>query len=293
MADQVTTQTQNTGLPNWAGPYMGDILGRSLALSYTPYQAFPGQRLEDFTSLQNQSFGRAASMQAPQFGPATNLANQAGIGALNTGAWTDPGVASSYMSPYTQNVVDIQNQELMRTGQMMQGQNAAKAVQANAFGGSRHGLVDAELQRNLMQQANQNQLAGQQAAYNTGIGAFQSDRNAQLQGYGAATQAAGTLGSLGTQQYAADRGIAELQNQFGAQQQALGQAGRNIDYQNFQSQQQHPYNQLTFANNMMRGNTGSNTTSTSTTQEGRPSTVSQITGLGLAGLGLWNLWNNP
>lgn len=294
MADTTSTTTQNTDLPAWAGPYVGDMMGRSLALSYTPYQAYGGQRLEGFSGLQNQSFNNVAGMQVPgQYAQGTNFANQAGIGSLNAGRWTDPGTAGSYMSPYMQNVVDVQNQELMRTGQIQQNLNQAKAVQAGAYGGSRHGLIDSELQRNMMQQMNQNQLTGLQGAYQSGMGQYNADRSAQQAGYGIANQSAGILGQLGQGQLQGQSGIAQLQNQFGAQQQALGQMGRDIDYQNFQSQVQHPYNQLNFANSILRGYPLSgNSTSTQTTQEGKPSIWSQITGAGLTGLSLWNMFGN-
>jgi hypothetical protein len=273
---------------------MGDMLGRSLALSYQPYQAYPGQRLEDFSGLQNQSFGIAAGMQVPgQYGQGTNFANQAGIGALNPGRWTDPGTSQSYMSPYMQNVVDIQNQELARTGQIQRNVNQAQAVKAGAYGGSRHGIIDAEQQRNLMQQMNQNQLTGLQSAYQSGMGQYNADRNAQQAGYGVANQSAGILGQLGQGQITAQSGIAQLQNQFGGQQQALGQMGRDIDYQNFQNQIQQPYNNLQFANSMIRGYPMQGTTSSvNTMEEGRPSWISQLTGAGLTGLSLWNMFGD-
>jgi len=293
MADTTQTSTNSADLPQWAGPYVGDMLGRSLALSYSPYQGYGGQRLENFSDLQNQSFGSIGSMQAPgQTGTATNYANQAGLAGLGaTQKWIDPGVASSYMSPYMQNVVDIQNRELQRSGQIQQNMNQAKAVQAGAYGGSRHGLVDAEQQRNLMQQMNDNQNAGLQSAYTTGMGQFNQDRSGALAGAGVANQAAGVLGTLGQNQLQNQMGIATLQNQFGAQQQSLGQLGRDYDYESFQQQQQWPYQQLNFANSILRGYPlNGNSTQTTTTNESRPSLWSQITGAGLTGLSLWNMF---
>lgn len=294
MAETTNTSSSATSIPEWAGPYMGEMLGSAQALARTPYQAFPGQRLEDFSGLQNLSFNTAANMQVPgQFQQGSNMASQAGLAGLNTGKWPDPGNMQSYMSPYTQGVVDVQNQELLRNAEMQRNANQARAVQAGAYGGSRHGFVDSEMYRNTMQQMNNNQLTGLQAAYQSGMGQYNADRNAALQGAGLANQSAGVMGQLGQLGLAGQTGIATLQNTFGGQQQQLGQAGRDIDYQNFQQQVQHPYQQVNFLNQTLRGtNIGSNTTATNTTSAPDPSKWSQLAGIGLAGQGLWNLWNS-
>ncbi|MFN7002182.1 MAG: hypothetical protein ACK4NW_01985 [Roseinatronobacter sp.] len=82
-----------------------------------------------FTAAQagNAPTAQAASMgQAPQ------------LGGMNL---------SGYMNPYTQNVIDSTMGQMDRQRQQMLGQVGAQATAAGAFGGSRHGLVEAETNR--------------------------------------------------------------------------------------------------------------------------------------------------
>jgi hypothetical protein len=279
-----TVSTVNE-IPQWAAPAVNQMVGQSMALSQQPYQSYGGQRLEDFNGLQNQSFGAAANMMVPtQNAIGSNVAANAGIAGLNTGVWTEPGTAGNYMSPYMQNVSRVQNEELMRNAEMQRNQNQAQAVQAGAYGGSRHGIVDSEMYRNTMQQMNNNTQTALQNGYNAGMGQFNQDRSAALQGLGVANQSAATLGGLGQQQYQAQTGIANLQNQFGTQQQQLGQQGRDIDYQNFQQQMQWPYQQQNFMNGILRGFDTTQTTATTTQPD--PSRTSQIAG---AGIGIYGI----
>lgn len=148
-----TTSTQD--LPAWAKGYAQDTLNKGAALTDTsqnPYQAYGGQRIADFSNLQNQAFSQA--------GPG---------GFANT--------VGQYMNPYQQNVTDIQKREATRQFGIQQAGQNAQAAQSGAFGGSRQGVLQAEGQRNLNQQLNDIQAQGSNAAYqnaqnqyNTGLG---------------------------------------------------------------------------------------------------------------------------
>jgi hypothetical protein len=102
-----------------------------------------------------------------------------------------------------------------------------------------------------------------------------------LAGLGAATQAAGTLGQLGTQQFGAEKDIINLQSTMGAQQQALEQSKINQAIQDYAIQQQYPMMQLGFLSNMLRGLP----MQSQTTQlyQAQPSSLQQ--GIGLLGAG--------
>ena len=89
MAEQLQTinQTQ-VSIPDYAKPYVENLLG--LAEGYTnpnarPYEQYMGDRVAQFSPLQQQAYQNAGLMQTvPQLGDATALAGQAGLGALNT-----------------------------------------------------------------------------------------------------------------------------------------------------------------------------------------------------------------
>ena len=284
MAEQVSQRMEQTSIPDYARPYVENLLGQSAALTdleYNPYMQYMGDRQAQFSPLQQQSYENAALMQtAPQLKDATALAGQAGLGALNTSftynpyeakSFTDKGTAANYMSPYMQNVVDVQSQQARRQAEIAQQTQQAQAARAGAFGGARDYISraqgNADLQRNLaniqatgsqnafqqgMQQFNAEQGANQAAAnlnaqqgqYGAGLG---------LQGLQTALTSANTLGNLGNQQYTQNMGATTLQNQFGAQQQQQTQGMLNTQYQDYLNAQNYPYKQLGFMSDMLRG----------------------------------------
>jgi len=79
------TIRQENAVSAFAAPYVERMLGETEALTQAPYQPYQGQRTADFTGLQNTAFGAAGNLgTAQQTTDASNMANQAGIAALNT-----------------------------------------------------------------------------------------------------------------------------------------------------------------------------------------------------------------
>jgi len=292
---QPTSSTvTNTNLPAWAQPYSEKLLGQAGALTdinQNPYQQYQGQRLADFTPMQQQAFNTVNNMQvSPQNQQATNLAGAAGLGSLGAGQQynqmaTNPGAIQAFMSPYQQNVTDFQKQQaVMDYGRQLPGMGAA-ASNKGAFGGSRQAIVEGEGQRNL-----QNQLAGIQATGSQN--AFQNAQQAQqfgsslgLQGYNQALQGANTLGQLGQNQYGQQMGINAAQQQVGAQQQAFNQQGLTNQYQNFLDQQNYPYQQLGFMSDILHGQTQGRGITTQQKMEAAPTAFNNMMSLGLGAYG--------
>jgi hypothetical protein len=83
-----TTQTvTQTSIPEYARPYVERMLGKSEALTdidQNPYQNYGGERIAGFNENQQNAFANVFN-QAPasQLGAASNLAGQAGLGAIN------------------------------------------------------------------------------------------------------------------------------------------------------------------------------------------------------------------
>jgi hypothetical protein len=284
MADQVSQRVEQTSIPDYARPYVENLLGQTAALTdleMNPFMQYMGDRQAQFSPLQQQSYENAALMQtAPQLADATALAGQAGLGALNTSftynpyqaqSFTDQGTAQSYMSPYMQNVVDVQSQQARRQAEIGQQTQQAQAARSGAFGGARDYISraqgNADLQRTLagiqatgsqnafqqgMQQFNAEQAANQSAA-NLNAQQGQFGAGLGLQGLQTALTSANTLGNLGGQQYTQNMGATTLQNQFGAQQQQQVQGVLNNQYQDFLNSQNYPYKQLGFMSDMLRG----------------------------------------
>ena len=318
MADSsIPTQVtqQQYGFAPEIAPYAHDMLGQAAALTDTsmnPYMQYQGERVAQFSPMQQQSYQGAALMQgAPQLQDATAMAGQAGLGALNTGysynpyqaqSFTSPGTAQAFMNPYMQQVADIQKREAARNSGIQGTQQQAQAVQAGAFGGGRDAIMRAERERNLGMQMNDIQAQASNQAYQQGMGQFNAEQqatqnaaqlNAQQGQFGAglglqalqtANTAAQNLGNLGNIQYNQNMGINQLQNQYGGQQQAQMQQDLTNKYNDFQSFQNYPYKQLGFMSDIIRGAPLTQTGSSLYTAA--PSTAQNIASLGLGAAGI-------
>ena len=235
---QAASSTQVTDLPEWARGYAKSNIEKGAALSEKPYEAYGAERIAGFSPLQEQARSDAARMSAGSeaFGQ--------GIGA--------------YMSPYMQQVVDIQKREAQRQSDIQGQQEQAQMAQAGALGGSRDAILRAERGRNLSQQMGDIQARGSQAAFDQAANQF---RMGITQGMD----------------------INRLQGAYGGQEQALKQQGLTQAYQDWQNQQNYPYKQLGFMSDLIRGTpVGSQTTMYGQ----QPSMLSQLGGLGAAAYGL-------
>jgi hypothetical protein len=312
-----TTETQY-GFSDVLKPYAETLLGQAAGLtdlSSNPYLQYQGERYAQFNPLQQQSFANIGSMApAAQIEQATGLAQlaaQRGLGTqygpsqYQSQSFTQPGAADKYMSPYMQQVVDINKREAQRQADIAGTQRGAKAAGAGAFGGARQAIENAEAQRNLSMQMGDIQNKGMQDAYGQAMNQFnaeqqQAQQAAQLReqssqyGAGLGMQgaqlglgAAGQLGTLGGQYAGQMMDINKLQNQYGGQQQQQVQNILGAQYQDFLNAQQRPYQQLGFMSDMIRGLPLTQQSQSMFTPP--PSTTSQAVGLGTAALGLSRL----
>lgn len=192
-----------------AGTGLKDYMARAAGTSYTPTQytnqftAPAAYKDSSFTAdkvtapqLQNYQMTAPADVQAQKF----------------TGA-----SAQDYMSPYMQNVVDIQQREAQRQADIAGTSRGAQAAKSGAFGGSRQAILDAEAARNLATQKGDIQAQGQQAAYQNAQAQFNADQARQMQ---AALANQGVGYNVGAQNLAANLGVQSLgagQNMTAAQ----------------------------------------------------------------------------
>lgn len=306
-APSTPTQTVQTTIPEFAQPTAERLMGRAEALSEAPYVSYTGQRLAPTTEQQQAITGRVLEKEMPgQIGTGTTLAEAGGLGALGYGEraagagrqlqrqLTSPGAVEQYMSPYMQNVVDIQKQEAIRSAQQGQlAQNLAAAKQGT-YGGARQTLAATERERNLQDQLNKIQAAGSQAAYDQAIKNIQAVSQTGLQGLQtglqgsqAATQTGATLGQLGIAEQQQFENLSKLQAAAAAQEQQQNQAALDLAYQDFIAQQQQPYKQLGFLSDILRGSANIAGTGGKVVYEQSPSPLSQLVGPGLLGLGLY------
>ena len=208
-----------------------------------------GMDLTQRGALAAGAIDTTAQYQAAQdmMGRAVPVIGQGIGGILGSAQAYDPNQAASYMNPYQQQVTQNALGEMRRQADIAQQGQAARAVGAGAFGGTREGVQRAEtergiqdlMQQRIMQDYANNYAQAQQAA----MQGFESQQGRQLAGGQALGQAgmqfanlgqgiggltaqqagvdiskAGALGSLGGQ-------MGSLGTQYGALGQATQQLG--------------------------------------------------------------------
>jgi hypothetical protein len=176
--------------------------------------------LQDY-QMQGPADVNAPNLQQYQMGPAERV---------SADTFNQPGTASQYMSPYMQNVVDIQQREAQRQADIAGTQRGGQAARSGAFGGSRANLLEAEAARNLATQKGDIQATGQQAAFQNAQQQFNAEQNARMQA-SLANQGAGL--TVGQQNLGAQLGIQQLGAGQNLQAQLANQGmGYNVGQQN-------------------------------------------------------------
>jgi hypothetical protein len=301
-----TTVTQSN-VPDWLRPQVETAIGAATkelfttkpgeggteeitgVKPFTPYSQSPEDYVAGFSPLQQQAFGGAANLRLPgQFGAASYGTQGAAFGAAGAGdrymgMATNPFATQAFMSPYMQNVVDVQQQQAQRQADIANQAMNAKFAQQGAFGGARQGLAGAQANAELMRQKQNIQATGLQNAFQQAQQAQQFGANLGLQGLNTALAGFGQLGNLGTQQLAAQRGIIDTQNQMGAIQQQREQNIINQAIQNFAQARENPMLRLNQFNALLRGYAQPGTTTTQ--YQAAPPMANQLASLGMGAYG--------
>jgi len=274
------TVSQTSEFPTELKPFISDVLGKAQAIQEKRedegYVAFEGPQVAGFTPEQEQAFtgiqGLVGQGQG-YFDPSTALAKSSAV------APTSEAVQAA-MSPYTQNVVDIQQREALRQADVAQQQLGAQAVSAGGYGGSRMAILEAEQNRNTQQLLGDIQARGQAAAYEDAQTRLAQQSGREL----AASGQLMNLGSVAPQQSLKELTAVEA---VGAQRQAQSQQGLNIAKQQFQEEQVFPEQTLQQYQSVIRGfPLQANTYKQSQTTTPAPSFLQQAAGLGGLGLGV-------
>jgi len=211
-----STVTQSN-LPEYAEPYFHRLMERAEGLSLAEYNPYEGQRQADLDPMMEQGYDMVSGIAGAGLpyaddaaGVMYNNINQAmdmsqdqydpyqfsQYGDFQAGQATpfagyeqfqfgDPRQfntqeASSYMSPYIDNVLTDRMENIRRQYDISQAGRDAQAVQAGAFGGSRDAVVNSLAQEDLMRQLDDVYNEGLSSAYDQAMGQFNADRAAQM-----------------------------------------------------------------------------------------------------------------
>ena len=250
----VTTGTmlgQSSSLSPFAGPYVGEMLGRGMALASQPYEAYMGPLTAGPSTLQQQAFSGLAGLGMPAASTAGSFTGAAYDMTSGAPVASDSptSVVQQYMNPYIEAALRPQYEAATRQAQIQAQDLQSQYAKAGAYGGSRQGVAEAELSRGL-----QDRLA-----------------NITGQGYAQAYQQAADL--FGREQ---DYGLRALEavGRGGATERAIDQQGVAADIGQFREERDYPYKQVQYMQSLLQGLP----ISTQSYQYAEPSGFSQFMG---------------
>ena len=295
MPTSTSVSSALTDVPDILKPYLTDkggvlptaqtIMGQSYDKMYGDALAKAGLagagRVASLSPMQTQLGADLTNMKLPdQYGTGT-ASVQSGINTLQ--GLTDAGQTQAFMSPYIQNVMDVNKQEAMRDAQkQLVGANLASSRQGT-YGGARNALMQSEADRNLQTQMGKIQATGMQSAFEDA----RKSQLAQAAGYG---QLGSTMGALGTSQLAGQMDITKAQGAYGDLQRAVQQQQLDAQYGDLMARLNQPLTNVETMSNLARGIPLTQTAGTQTTTTPPPSFASQLAGMGLTGLSLYNMF---
>jgi len=290
-----TSTTYTSNIPDWLRPQTEALLGAATqeyfnteydpatggynitgTKPYTPYSTDPRDYVAGFSPAQEQVFGEAARMETPGgFGQGAGLTTMSAINAMT------PSSYQPYMSPYMQDVVNIQKQQAIEDAQRAQLGANLGAARSGTYGGARQTLLQGQREAGLQKTLSDIQAQGLQSAY---------DQARQAQQFGITTgmQAGSQLANIAAGQQQADLARLGFQGQMGDIQQQQQQAIINQAIQDYALSQEMPMQRLAGYNALLRGYA---TPTTTVSQYSAVNPLQALGAFGAAGSGVAALGN--
>jgi len=231
----VTETVTETKLPQWLVDAYTKSIQRGYEATTQPYQKYTaGPRIAAIAPQQEQAYNMV-SQNTGNYKPYTQAAGNYIAGG--TQSFTNPGVASSYMNPYTENVVaGIGSAAGRNLYENLLPQVNRTFTGGGTFGGSR----SAEFTARAVRDANAAALSAQNEALQKGYTSGMEQFNTEADRYLTAAERAQSLGR-------------DVQTMAGTDAAALEQAGRSrrgfeqesldLLQQDFANQRDYNYNQ--------------------------------------------------
>ena len=289
-SNQTVESTVETQLPDWITAASQGLIQKATDVANTGYIPYQGQRISDFTPDQMAAFQGIRNLQGyGQDALGTAMSGITDLEKAQAGQF-DEAAAQQYMNPYISNVMDRARDRTFDAYDIARQKRDARATQAGAFGGDRQFIEEGQASGQMLDRLADQEAKGYAQAYDAASKIFSQDANRALAADKLNAMTAlegargiGSLANLGQQ-------MSLQQNQalqgVGAAQQQMGQTGLDLAYQDYTNQLNHPYKQLGFYSDILRG------TPYGTTQvysQPAPSPLSSIAGLGITGLGLYGM----
>jgi hypothetical protein len=223
-----TFKAEESSLSSWAGPYVTEMLGRGQALAGLPYQAYMGPLTAGESGFQDTAFQGLAGLNIPTAQQTT----------YNPMSFTAAGMPEQFMSPYIQGALDPQYAAAQRQSDIATQKLQSQFGKAGAYGGSRQGVAEAELQRGLLDRMAGITGTGYQQAFEQAQRQFNEEQRRQMD---AANQA---------QRYGLD--VLREQQAGGATQRGIESQGIAADIAQFEQERDYDKNNTLFMQSLLQ-----------------------------------------
>lgn len=287
-------------------PFLEDYRRRLMDSTFaaTDQAITPQKRtIADFNEFQQAGFGLGAENMGYTIDPTTGKLTktgqaigdaemQSGLAALQQAQKQYDPSTSNYKQFFNQYQSDVTQQALQQMDEQFKKQlneQAGESVRGGTFGGSRYGVREAQLAKNLQdiksQRIFQDLSNNFQQAQGNAMNTFEQ---AQARNLGAANQ----YQSMGAQKYNfGQQGLANLMS-IGQQQQTMDQAKYDENMRYVTAQQQEPMSRLGFIGDILSRQPSASQTYM---QQPIPYTNPMVgaVGAGIAGLGAYGSLMNP
>jgi len=312
-----------TGVQEYT-PYAGERVVGFNPQQQAVQQGVAGlQAPSQFTSA-NQALGNVTTMGTSAAAQGLTGALGYNPGAVESLSMQAPGTFDAttrdqYMSPFSDAVTDRAIAEARRQGDVQANKFAMGSIGRGTFGGGREALMTGQADANTNALIADLRAKGDQAGFENAQMQFERDRAAGinvgtqnlqaeqqrrqmeqqggqftaglqkdlgLTGLGTTLQSAQATEGLGRAEQVANLERLKAQSASANEQQALDQEIANIKYQQFREQEDYQRKLLEYQSNILRGN-ASALGGTEVQYAPAPSLASQLTGTGVAGLGLY------
>jgi hypothetical protein len=230
------TGTTSNKLPGYINANTKDIVSKARAIGDTPYEAYTGQRVADFTPDMLTAMERMRNQGvAGEIDQASGLAGLAGQRASDYGMFQE-GV-QQYMNPYMQNVVDVERRKAQEAANRKSADLSGQAAKQGAFGGSGAALQQRALTRDTAQQLADIQTLGLDRAYKGATDQYNTGISNML-------SASGQLGTLGTTRFGQETDLIKNLGTSGDIQRQREQELLGVKYGDFTEERDYAAKQL-------------------------------------------------
>lgn len=230
-------------MPQWLLGDYKNLNQRAIDLSEEDYVSYQGNRQAGFNQDERDAWalGRG-TIGTGGLGESQDMTREVGRRGLEGFSQEE---LQPWMNPYIENVVDVGRRKQFEDFDRLQNDYRNRAGEAAAFGGSRFGIGEAEMNRGFREDLADFETESLFSGYNDGM-------NRAMQGTQMAGQSAMNMANLNQAQRQMDLTDVDTLNTIGGIQRQHQQTGLDLKYQDFLDEQAHPYDQVQFLQSVMQ-----------------------------------------